>query len=120
MKKLLCIALFGVAIMVNANNSKEIDNNNFNEIRVENSDFEKEIKTENNHSDKTKIQIIENVTLVGCGSQANAVYDELIAAGMSHSEAREQRRIWVRDCRGNGPNGWLGICFSFLHGCDRN
>ncbi len=50
-----------------------------------------------------------NVMFFGCGSQGNAMYHEYRAAGMNHRDARYLRRVWVRKCRGNGPNGWWSI-----------
>jgi hypothetical protein len=125
MKKILCIALFSIAIMANAtekkgvvvNNSKEIVTNtahekvvlkNYsNEVMV--NDF-KEIKTVKNKCSK---ETSENDMFFGCGSQGNSMYNEYRAAGMDHRDARSERRAWVRECRGNGPDGWLSIFISW-------
>jgi hypothetical protein len=112
MKKILCIALFSIAIMANATEKKEIVTktkiekevvtDNSNKIMVNNF---KEIKTVNN---KCTNETSENDMLFGCGSDGNDYYDTLISDGMSHRDARRERRAFVRECRGFGDEGWIG------------
>ncbi|WP_299125736.1 hypothetical protein [uncultured Tenacibaculum sp.] len=118
MKKLFCIALFSIAIMTNATGKKEIITNPIigNEI-VRNSSENiiinsfKEIETESNK--RTKETSIDDM-FFGCGSEGNSLYNMWRNDGMSHRDARAYRRVFVRKCRGNGPNGWLGITFQLL------
>lgn len=109
MKKLLCIALFSIAIMANAtekkgivtnttdekevvtNNSTETVINNVTVINVEDCDFEKETA--------------EDAMFFGCGSQGNSRYDQWRRDGLTHREARSRRRSYVRECRGYGSGG---------------
>ena len=60
-------------------------------------------------SDTEKVTVDDDT--FGCGSQGNFFYDQWRAQGFTHRQARELRRAWVRDCRGNGPCGWLNLCF---------
>lgn len=110
MRKFLCIAVFSIAFMANATEKNENVANDFKEVNIEKSDFYKEIKTANSD---VEMEIFEDAVFFGCGSQGNAVYEEYRDAGMSHRDARAERRAWVRDCRGNGPDGWLSIFISF-------
>lgn len=100
MRKLFYIALFSFAITANATEKKGIIANTVNE---------KEVVIEYSNEINTEKEISENDMFFGCGSDGNAMYNEYIAAGMSHREARSARRAYVRDCRGNGPDGWLSI-----------
>jgi hypothetical protein len=51
----------------------------------------------------------------GCSSEGNSYYNGLMATGnYTHREARAYRRVFVRECRGNGPDGWLGITLQIL------
>jgi hypothetical protein len=104
MKKLLCIALFSIAIMANAAEKREIVVNNSKEVKVEKNDFSKEMKTVKSDF---KIEISEDEIFFGCGSDGNDLYDALIALGLDHRDARAARRVFVRDCRGFGPGGWI-------------
>ena len=81
MKKLLCIALFSIAIMANAAEKKE--------IKVEKATFEK-------IGDNT----LTSIMFFGCASDGNQIYDIEISEGATHREARAIRRAWVRACRG--------------------
>lgn len=95
MKNLLCIALLSVAFLVNAAEEKEIVINNFEDITTEFTMCGNEFS--------------DYVMFFGCGSQGNSYYNHLKSLGLSHREARSERRDFVRDCRGNGPNGWLSV-----------
>lgn len=88
-----------MAFLVNATEEEEIVINNFEDITTEPISFENELTAED--------------MFFGCGSQANSMYNEYRASGMSHREARSERRSWVRKCRGFGPNGCLGISISW-------
>ena len=98
MKKLVCIALFSIAIMANATEKKKVIGNNSKEI-VKNIKGETEIVVNNSL----------NVMFFGCGSEANRWYNVYREHEYNHREARYLRRVWVRKCRGNGPNGWWSI-----------
>jgi len=87
MKKLLCIALFSIAIMANAAEKNENAANNSNEVKAENSDFEK------------VISIDGKLAVLGCTKDGNAYYGMLRSEGMDHREARTARRAFVRECR---------------------
>ncbi|WP_299125740.1 hypothetical protein [uncultured Tenacibaculum sp.] len=118
-KKLFCIALFSIVIMTNATGKKEIITNltNGNEIVTNSSEniiinSFKKIETESNKRIK---ETSKDDLFFGCGSQGNSYYNELMATGnYTHRDARAYRRVFVRGCRGNGPNGWLGITFQLL------
>lgn len=91
MKKLLCIAVFSLAVM---------------------SSTTKEINTENKISD-----IIENIISIdedssNCGSDGNLEYIKARDRGLSHRAARAERRAFVRKCRG-GTWMWLDYKFWF-------
>lgn len=45
----------------------------------------------------------------GCGEKGNKLYTNLRADGMSHREARSERRAAVRECRNLPEGGWLPI-----------
>ncbi|TXD54214.1 MULTISPECIES: hypothetical protein [unclassified Polaribacter] len=109
MKKLLCIAFFSIAIMVNATAKKETVTNNSKEVMIEKSDLDKKLKTENI---EFNTDISEVDMFFGSGSQGNSMYAEYRGAGMSHRDARAERRAYVRDFRGNGPDEWLSIFIS--------
>lgn len=109
MKKLLCIALFSMAIMTNAAN--ELLPKNVTGVKTEN-DFSKTIKTENSNIENETIEV-----LVDCGEQGDQLYHQLIQSGMSHRDARAERRDNVRECRG-GTWAWLGFCIGFIGHCD--
>lgn len=86
MKKIIFIAVFSLAIM--SSTTKNISDN------------------------------VENVSnkeamFFGCGSAGNGWYAEYRNQGYSHRDARELRRIKVRECRGNGPGGWLNLPVRF-------
>jgi len=85
MKKLLCIALFSIAIMANATEKKEIVTNDFKEVKVEINESSSEFETVKND--------------LGCGKQGNNYYSLKRSEGMSHREARAYRRAYVRKCR---------------------
>lgn len=87
MKKLLCIALFSIAIMANATEKKENVANNFNEVKTENFDFEKVTSVDG------------KLAILGCTKDGNAYYSMLRSEGMDHREARTARRAFVRECR---------------------
>ena len=76
MKKLLCIALFSIAIMANAAEKKEIVANNSKEIKVE----------------KVGDNTLTSIMFFGCSSDGNQIYDIEIANGATHREARATRR----------------------------
>jgi hypothetical protein len=88
MKKLLCIALFSIAIMANATVKKEIVVNNSKEVKVEKVTFE-----------KTGYNTLTSIMFFGCASDGNQIYDIAISEGATHREARAIRRAWVRKCR---------------------
>lgn len=117
MKKVLFIALFSIAIMANATEKKGIITNPTNEKEIVTNDSEniivnssKEIKTESNKCTK---ETSEDDMFFGCGSEGNGWYTEYRNQGYSHRDARELRRIFVRECRGNGPGGWLNLPVRF-------
>lgn len=91
--------LFAIAFSANANNKIGIINN------ITKDEINFDISTSENVSN----EIFEEELIFGCGDLGNALYDDLVAEGMSHREARSHRRAAVRDCRGNGPDGWLSI-----------
>lgn len=98
MKKLLCIALFSIAMVVNATESnKEVEVKNATEVTVEKSDL-KHNQMFNDELDVEK----------GCGEKANLEYAKWRDQGYSHREARLLRRDWVRGCRG-GTWVWLDV-----------
>ena len=104
MKKLLCIALFSVAIMANANNKKEILTSNFNEVKIE-----KTIQLEElNAMAYTHVSATDAFVFGECNDRGNAAYDDARENGSSHREARSLRRAEVRKCRSLPPNGWIG------------
>ncbi len=101
MKKLLCIALFSIALMANATEKKEIVVNNSTEI-VTNATGEKEIVMNNfleSENSDLKKEIFEDAN--SCGEQGNNLYDQLTSGpnAMSHRDARRERRTFVRECR---------------------
>ncbi|CAM1348520.1 hypothetical protein [Tenacibaculum insulae] len=98
MKKLLCIALFSIAMVVNATESKkEVEVKNTTELQVEKN------LLENNQSSNNEVYVVQ-----GCGERANLEYDKWREAGFTHREARSLRRDWVRGCRG-GALAWLDV-----------
>lgn len=99
----MCIMLFAIAFSANANNKIEIVNN------ITKDEINFEISTSENVSN----EIFEEELIFGCGDLGNAHYDELVEGGMSHREARSHRRATVRKCRGNGPDGWWSVVFSW-------
>lgn len=111
MKKLLCIALFSMAIAASAANEKELLPIDVKEATVE-FDFSKEIKTDNSNFGSDAIEV-----LVDCGEQGDLVYSQAMQQGNSHRVSRELRRDFVRDCRG-GTWAWLGVCIGFIGHCD--
>ena len=86
MRKLLCLAIFSIAIMANAAVKNEIVTNNSKEVYVEMSDL--------------KMENFEEDMRMGCGSQGNQHYKIKRSEGASHREARKSRRAYVRECRG--------------------
>lgn len=109
MKKLLCIALFSIAIMANANSKKEIAVTNSDETEISTSSF---LEIENSNF------MNENFELdVDCGAEGDLYYTQLREAGLDHREARSERRDFVRDCRG-GTLAWIGVCIGFIGHCD--
>jgi hypothetical protein len=119
MKKLLCIALFSIAIMANANNNKkDIVVNNSTEI-VTNASNENEISIndvlefENGDFNEETFEDYSD-----CGDQGDLYYSNLMATGnYTHRQARSLRRDNVRECRG-GTWAWLGVCVGFIGHCD--
>jgi hypothetical protein len=111
MKKLLCIALFSMAIVASAANEKELLPIDVKEATVE-FDFSKEIKTDNSNFGSDAIEV-----LVDCGAQGDVLYMQLTEAGEDHRDARSARRDFVRDCRG-GTWAWLGVCIGFIGHCN--
>lgn len=99
MKNLLCIALFSVALLVNAAEEKEIVINDVSVIK--DSDFNNE--TFDDFAD--------------CGEEGNLEYHLARQAGYNHRVARRLRRSYVRDCRG-GTWAWIGVCVGFIGHCD--
>jgi len=110
MKNLLCIALFSFAMMANASNEKEVVTNVIDEkeILIENS-FETESSDLNDEAFED---------FVSCSDQGNLLYAQLTEAGMSHRDARSERRDFVRECRG-GTWAWIGVCIGFIGHCDQ-
>ena len=104
MKKLLSIVFLCAVLTATGANEKEIVANNFENVEVEKCDFQQEISNEEMFS--------------GCGEQGNREYDKFIRAGYNHRQARSFRRAFVRECRGFGPNGWLGIYIGLIGHCD--
>lgn len=104
MKKLLCIALFSMAIMANANNKKEIATSSFKEVKSDMT-FQLEGVNQMTYDYETSS---EALTFEGCGERGNNLYDQARKDGNSHREARQLRRADVRKCRGLPENGWLG------------
>lgn len=102
--------MFSVVTLTYAKNKLETVKNNYENEKIEMS-IDLEIK---NFVDFYQNLNLETLTIAGCSSLGNAYYDTLIADGFTHREARAYRRVIVRDCRGNGPNGWLGITFQVL------
>jgi hypothetical protein len=111
MKKLLCIALFSMAIVASAANEKELLPIDVKEVTVE-YDFSKEIKTDNSNFASDAVEV-----LVDCGEQGDVMYLERMADGLTHREARDERRAFVRNCRG-GTWAWIGVCIGFIGHCD--
>lgn len=101
MKKILCIAIFSVAIMANANNEKEVVVNNSTEI-ITNTTDEKEIFEDDSD----------------CGDEGDLAYSNARNAGLDHREARSIRRTKVRECRG-GTWAWIGVCIGLIGHCDQ-
>lgn len=95
MKKLLCIALFSIAIMANAietketltktSEEKEVVVNNTIKKGVYDSDLQKETSVD--------------AMFFGCASEGNGRYAIWREEGYSHREARALRRAYVRKCR---------------------
>lgn len=108
MKKLVCIAVFSFAIAANATEKNEIVN----------SSDEKEVLTKSstgiNDIDK---EISEDEIFFDCGNDGDIAYAEARLLGMSHREARSERRDFVRACRG-GTWAWLGFCAGLIGHCD--
>ncbi len=88
MKKLVCIALFSIAIMANATEKKRVIVNN-----------SKEIVTNTKEKMKNEVNNFKDVMFFGCGSEGNAWYSHLRMEGKSHRDARKARRAYVRRCR---------------------
>ncbi|OIP48655.1 MAG: hypothetical protein COZ16_01780 [Flavobacteriaceae bacterium CG_4_10_14_3_um_filter_31_253] len=97
--------LFAIAFSTNANNKIEIVN------IITKDEINFDISTSENVSN----EIFEEELIFGCGDLGNAHYEDLVAGGMSHREARSNRRATVRECRGNGPDGWLSIFISWAN-----
>ena len=103
MKKLLCVALFSIALMANASEKKEILTNNSNDIKVEKTELKKGITIEKNDFEEV---VSEETLFFGCSGDGNELQDSLIEAGSSHRDARAERREFVRHCRGT-EDGWI-------------
>ena len=103
MKKLLCIAIFSIAIMANANNKKEIVINNFKELKIEATVHLNATFSTNNAEKLSQY----NFVVFGCGEGGNNTYDTAREKGSSHREARRERRIAVRKCRDLPKDGWF-------------
>ena len=115
MKKLLCLAIFCMAIMANATEKKEIAINTTDEKEVLTNDSSETLINNSIEIDSVDLDFEKETyddDFFGCGSQGNAYYDDLVAGGMSHRDARAERRDWVRDCRGH-PNGWISFVLTF-------
>jgi hypothetical protein len=104
MKKLLCIAVFSIAIMANANNKKEIATSNFEAVKIE-----KTIQLEElNAMAYIHVSATDAFVFGECNERGNRLYENARKDGNSHREARQLRRADVRKCRGLPENGWLG------------
>ena len=88
MKKLLSIVFLCAVVTATGTNEKEIEVNNFENFEVEKSEFQQEISNRE--------------MLIGCGQSGNLYYYNLVnSGGMSHIDARRERRAYVRECRGH-------------------
>jgi hypothetical protein len=112
MKKLLCVALFSIAIMAKATEKKEIVPNNSRELKIEKINLSTASETES-----IDVAVEPLKVLADCGAQGDAYYHRLMDAGADHRDARSARRDFVRDCRG-GTWAWLGVCIGFIGRCD--
>lgn len=110
MKKLLCIALFSIAIMANANNKKENVTSNFEAVKIE-----KILKSNSINLFDYSLELSQNsLAFFGCGEEGNEQYDKNIKAGLSHRDARAERRKFVRKCRNLPEGGWLSIALDVV------
>lgn len=111
MKKLLSIMFVCAVMTATGTNEKEIVANNFENFEVEKNELSNEIKFDENNSEIGFNDVIKISLIYGCGSTGNAMYDDLRFNGMSHRDARRERRAFVRECRGGR---WWEICIGSL------
>lgn len=112
MRNLLLGAALCVGMLASAANGKETVPNNFEDVNIEKSNFSLAPRVEMNTFEKLE-KSTENLFTVeavffGCGDIGNSLYRQLVAGGMSHREARAERRDEVRECIGGR---WWSIDF---------